>query len=109
MVGDQAARIAAQMARQRPATIRWMLLVTLHISRPQGMNTSALLPVIRATYGDATEREIKRELDYLHDRELVELKQDPLGEWFAKIDRFGVDIVEFSVECDPGINRPQPD
>lgn len=103
-----ASRIASLLARERPATIRWLLLVTLHVARPQGMNASALRPVIRASYGDVTDMEIRRELDYLHDRELVELKLDPLGEWSAKIDRYGVDIVEYSVECDPGINRPQP-
>ena len=77
------------------------------MSRPDGSHVQSILDVVRTVYRDTTEMELKREVDYLKERELVELKVDPLGEWSAKLDRYGVDVVEYSVECEPGIARPR--
>ena len=46
------------------------------------------------------------QLDYLADRSLVELKKEPSGRWFADVTRYGVDIAEYTVDCQPGIARP---
>jgi hypothetical protein len=93
-------------AKARRELMRWQLLVSLHIAAPYGMNAVALKPIISATYQDVTDAEIKRHLDYLKERELIHLSTDPLGNLFAKLDRFGFDIAEYTVECDPGIARP---
>jgi hypothetical protein len=58
-------------------------------------------PIIRGV----TELEIRNQLDYLAERKLIKIeKNQPV--WFAKINRDGIDIVEYTVMCDPGIARP---
>ena len=94
-------------SRARHETLRWLLLLTLNIARPNEASLAMLRSVVTGVYKDATELEIKRELDYLHGRDLVTVRQDPLGLVFGKIERFGVDIVEYTVACEPGIARPQ--
>ena len=79
---------------------------TVHVSRPDGAYLQPLLDVVRSVYPDATEQEIKRELTYLQDRHLVETKVDPTGTWYAKLMRHGVDLVEYTIDCEPGIVRP---
>lgn len=95
-----------ELARIRSGTMRWLLLYTLNYAKPQGMYTEAILPIIQATYPDATHREIRSELDYLLDRELVKIEKDPVDRWYVKLDRYGVDVVKYDVPCDPGISRP---
>lgn len=97
----------AQMAKARRETMRWLLLVALNVARPTGMSLQAARSVIAATYADVTELELKRELDYLADRELVSIQRDPLGAWHAELTRTGVDVVEYTVPVEPGILRPQ--
>lgn len=92
--------------KQRHERIRWFLLRALHVSRPDGAYLHPLLDVVRSVYHDATEQEIKRELTYLQDRHLVELKVDPTVTWYAKLCRHGVDLVEYTIDCEPGIARP---
>jgi hypothetical protein len=50
--------------------------------------------------------EVKRELDYMKSRDLVSLRTNPLGHVHAKLERYGIDIVEYTVDCEPGIARP---
>lgn len=96
----------AEMARARRETIRWMLLVATNISRPRQINTAALLPIMLATYPDATHLEIRREIDYLEERGLVRIAKDPLDNWFVELTRYGIEVVEYTCPCDPGIARP---
>lgn len=104
MTEDELRRLAS---RSRHEEMRWLLLLTLNIARPNEASVGMLRSVINGVYRDATEMEVKRELDYLAGRDLVHLRSDPLGLMFAKIERFGVDIVEYMVACEPGIARPQ--
>jgi len=96
-----------QVKKIRRETIRWFLLVTLNVARPGGMYLAAIKPVIQATYPDTTDLELKRELDYLSDRELATVKEDATRRWYADLTRYGVDVVEYTVDCDPGIARPR--
>lgn len=96
-----------QLAKIRREQIRWYLLVAINVSRPVGIYTEALLPIIQATYPDATHQELRKELDYLADRELVAIKRDPTERWFCDLMRYGIDVVEYTVDCDPGIARPR--
>ena len=98
---------AMQMAHVRRGAMRWHLLAAINLSRPQGMYTEALLPIIQSVYPDTTEREIRRELDYMEERELLKIAKDPLDRWMVELSRHGVDIVEYTIECDAGISRPR--
>lgn len=93
-------------SKVRRESMRWNLLNTLNKARPYTSNEQFLLEVMRAIYPDATALEIRCELDYLGDRDLVDLNKTPAGAWFADLTRYGVDIAEYTIDCDPGIARP---
>lgn len=101
------ADMVQQMRRARSESIRWFLLVALNVARPAGTGTPILMSVIQASYTDATEQEVRRELDYLEDRKLVSITRDPLDRWQCELTHYGVDIVEYTRECFPGIARPK--
>lgn len=96
----------ALAAKIRRESMRWMILESIYENRPVGMHTEALLPIIRSVYRDTTHLEIRQELDYLQERELVAIEIDPMDNWFVNLNRYGTDIVEYTCECDPGISRP---
>lgn len=93
-------------AKVRRESMRWNILLTLNNARPIGAYEELVLSTIQAIYPDATALELRRELDYLAGRSLVELKKEPGGRWFADVTRDGVDIAEYTVDCQPGIARP---
>jgi len=95
------------MARARRGAIRWHLISTVNIARPIGIYTEALLPIIQSVYPDTTHQEIRRELDYLEERGLAKIRRDPTDRWFVDLTWAGIDIAEYTAECDPGIDRPR--
>lgn len=96
------------MQKLRREFIRWMLLLTLNNARASGGASEALLlQVVQSEYADATPLELRAQLDYLESRNLIEIEKSPDGRWHADIGRYGVDVVEYTVECDPGIARPR--
>lgn len=97
---------ALDPARARRESMRWALLLTLNNARPVGAHEALILSTIQSIYPDATQMEQRRELDYLKDRQLVTIKVEPSGPWYADLTRLGVDIVEYTVDCQPGIARP---
>ncbi len=99
--------MSIDLAKVRREHMRWLIILTLNNARPIGAFESVILSVAQSEYPDATQMEVRRELDYLHDRELVELIKQPDGKWFADLTRYGVDIAEYTIDCDPGIARPK--
>ena len=93
-------------ARLRREAIRWLILLTLNNARPMGAQEGPILSVAQSVYPDATQLELRRELDYLHGRELVQVVKSPSGPWHAELSRHGVDVAEYTVDCEPGIARP---
>jgi len=96
----------ADWLKIRRESLRWNLLNTLHYNRPYSMPEQRLLEVAIALYPDSTPTEIRRELSYLADRALLSLVRQPSGTWFADLTRDGVDVCDYTVDCDPGIARP---
>lgn len=94
------------LARVRREALRWLILLTLNNARPMGAYEGPVLSVAQSVYPDATPLEMRRELDYLHDRELVKVRKEPSGLWHADLTRYGVDVAEYTVDCEPGIARP---
>ena len=90
----------------RREAMRWHLLSAVNLSRPYGMYTEALLPIIQSVYQDATHQEVRRELDYMEERELVHIAKDPLDRWMVDLTRFGIDFVEYTIDSQAGIARP---
>ncbi len=91
----------------RREAMRWNLIKTLDLARPHTTNESFLLSVMQSIYPDATAHEVRRELSYLEDRDLLELNKTPAGSWFADLTRYGVDIAEYTILCEAGIASPE--
>jgi hypothetical protein len=97
---------APDLARIRREALRWLILLTLNNARPLGCEETPILSVAQTQYPDASPLELRRELDYLHDRSLVEVTKRPHGAWHAELTRNGVDVAEYTVDVEPGIARP---
>ena len=93
-------------SKVRRESLRWLILLTLNNARPMGAQEGPILSVAQSVYPDATQLEVRRELDYLHGRELVQLVKSPSDPWHAELSRHGVDVAEYTVDCEPGIARP---
>ena len=98
---------SAAALKARREAIRWHLLSAIDLSRPVGIYTEALLPIINSVYPDATHQEIRRELDYLEARETVRIDRDPMDRWFVDLTRTGIEFVEYTIDAQPGIARPR--
>lgn len=95
------------LEKQKREQLRWLILETLNSARPIGANEGLILNVMNDVQGQVTTLELRKELDYLADRELVEIQGKNSPVWKAELTRHGVDVVEYTVDCDPGIARPR--
>lgn len=95
------------MAKARREGMRWNIINILNKARPYPTNEAFLFDVMRSIYQDTSPLEMRRELDYLADRDLIYLKKEPSGTWFADLTRYGVDLAEYTLPCEPGIARPE--
>jgi len=93
-------------AKIRRETLRWYLLLALGNARPEDLAEEIVQSTMRAIYPDATPVEVRRELDYLAGRDLVALRKEPSGRWWSRLTRHGMDLVEYTIDCEPGIARP---
>lgn len=93
--------------KARRESLRWYILLTLRASGYLGCGELLVQTAVNAAVPDATAREIRVELDYLEQRQLVELKHIDSPSWVAKLTRCGTDLVEYTVPCEPGIARPE--
>ena len=94
------------IAKARREGMRWNILNTLKQGSPYIMGDAFLLDILRAIYSDITLLELRRELDYLAKRDLVELNSPQDGPWSADLTRYGVDVAEYTVDVEAGIARP---
>lgn len=93
--------------KARREGMRWHLINTLNKARPYTSSEVFLLDVMRGIYPDVTALELRQQLEYLQDRKLLDLTKQPSGMWFAGLNRLGVDIAEYTVDCEAGIARPE--
>ncbi|OQS39049.1 hypothetical protein [Chromobacterium haemolyticum] len=99
--------MAVDIEKVRRESMRWQVLLVLNNARPMGAYEELILSVVQALYPDATPHELRRQLDYLEDRCMVKLEREPGGRWHADLTRLGVDLAEYTVDCQPGIGRPE--
>lgn len=93
--------------KQRREGMRWNIINTLNKARPHTASEVFLLDIMNAIYPQTTSIELRQQLDYLADRKLLDLAKSPHGLWFADLTSLGVGIAEYTVECYPGIARPE--
>ena len=91
----------------RREQVRWVILLSLNNARPEGCYEHLVRATVQTVFQDATALEIRRELDYLEDRKLIHIRKEPSGKWWAELTRYGIDIVEYTIDCGPGIARPE--
>lgn len=96
----------AQSTKERSEFMRWILLLAMNINRPTHSTLRFLLQVVRGEYADATEMQVRRELDYLESRDLARVFTDTLGQVSADLTRHGIDLAEYTTPVEPGIARP---
>jgi hypothetical protein len=94
------------MEKAQRETKRWMILQCLYCSRPYGAGEALLLSALSDSV-QITQLELRTELDYLQERELATITGRDTPQWNAKLTRIGVDLVEYTIPCEPGIARPQ--
>ncbi len=94
------------MRRMRMERLRWLILESLNGARPIGTSETILLAMIQTEIPDLDKKELRLELDYLAERKLIKLERDKGRAWFADLNRYGIDIVEYTLPCEPGISRP---
>jgi Fe2+ or Zn2+ uptake regulation protein len=93
--------------RARREEMRWLILQALYAAQPVGTSELIIKNAIEQVILDATMLEVRRELDYLEERGLVSVTNRNTTTWFAKLNNHGVDIVEYTIDCLPGIARPK--
>lgn len=93
--------------KARRENLRWYILLTLNSARPLGTSEAVILSTIQGIVPDCTIRELRNELDYLEHRELVTVKSKQGPSWHADLTRCGIDLVEYTIDCEPGIARPE--
>jgi hypothetical protein len=92
--------------KSRREAVRWLILLTLNAARPVGANELIVVDCVRQAQPNVTPREVRMEMDYLAERGLLEITCRDCPAWFGKLTRAGIDVVEYTVDCDPGIARP---
>ena len=86
---------------------RWRILKVLDAGRPEPVGETIILQVLQDASLPITPHGLRRELDYLADRRLVTIRGRNAPVWSAELTHFGVDIVEYTIDCLPGISRPK--
>ena len=99
MNSDQAKQIQTE-------AIRWLILRAVDAGDPLGATEGMILPTVRTAWSTTSPELVRRELDYLEARGLVTLERPPVRPWRAKLTRHGRDVVHYTVDVDPGIDRP---
>lgn len=94
------------LERAHRETVRWRILKTLDAGRPLPVSETVILRTLEDTHNRVTPHSLRRELDYLATRELIALSGRDGPIWSAQLTRAGIDIVDYTVDCQPGIARP---
>ncbi|MDR1424273.1 MAG: hypothetical protein LBI92_06710 [Azoarcus sp.] len=95
-------------AKFRHEFSRWLILLVLNDSRPNGNTDQNILAIMRNEFFDFTLADLRKEIDYLRSRSLVDVKPPVVQSepWQCALTRHGTDIVEYTIPVEPGIARP---
>lgn len=91
-------------ARAEREYLRWVILLALWHARPYGTTEGVILGACRDIPLRVTADELRRELDSLAKRGLVEVQRGAL--WSAILTAEGEDVVDYRAEAPAGIARP---
>jgi hypothetical protein len=94
------------LERARREESRWRILKGLDIGRPYPVSETILFRLLDDVHLPLPPVAVRRELDYLEERGLLRVLDRDGAVWSAELTRDGIDVVEYTVTCDPGIARP---
>lgn len=92
--------------RAQREEVRWRILRALDAGRPSPVAETVIYRALADIDIPLSPKGLRRELGYLADRDLVELLNTQEPTWSARLTRWGVDFVEYTIEAQPGIARP---
>ena len=95
-----------QAAKAQRAVLRWRILKTIEIGRPYKVAEDIIYQTVAGPDMPITGHDLRRQLDYLKIRGLLLVTGQGTPQWAAELTRYGVDLVEYEVECEAGIARP---
>ena len=98
---------AINLEQAQRGEVRWRILQTLNVGRPLGVSEQVILNVLADSSLRVTVLDVRRELDYLRDRNLVTISGEERGVWLAELNADGVDVVEYTTEAPSGVSRPR--
>lgn len=85
---------------------RWRILRALDIARPDPLTETTLFRMLHDIELPISPAQVRKEAAYLQDRKLVSIRDREAATWLVSLTHHGVDIVEYTVPCLPGIARP---
>jgi hypothetical protein len=86
---------------------RWRILRVLDAGRPIAVSEQIVWRVLNDIKIPFSLMAVRRELEYLCERDLITIEGEDSETWFGKLTRTGIDIVEYTIPCEPGIARPR--
>ncbi len=90
----------------RRDSARWIVLQTTSLGGHIGVTEDMILPVLRSSWLGATREFMRTQIDYLESRKLLTTERPALKPWRVKLTRHGHDLVDYTTDCEPGIDRP---
>lgn len=99
----------SQSEHYRRQEIRWRFLAVCNAGRPQSIQEILMLRALEDINLNLTANELRREAAYLSEKGLIETRKpiNPENPWSFLLTATGVDVVDYSVDCPSGINRPE--
>ncbi|MBH03989.1 MAG: hypothetical protein CMP08_07680 [Xanthomonadales bacterium] len=96
-----------QFEKIQRENMRWRILQTAEVSHPWPVREDLLLSTVAGPDMPITSTDLRREVAYLERRELVTVKNRGLGPYLVELTRYGLDLAQYTIDCQPGIARPE--
>ena len=98
--------MTTQQEQQETELTRWLILRTAQNGGHQGA-TETIIAAVLGGEVPVSQKTLRDEIDYLEKRKLIESERFELKPWRITLTRHGRDLVDYQVECEPGIARPK--
>ena len=85
---------------------RWIILIAVNAGGHLGATEDMILAALRPSWLEVHRAWVRDELVYLESRKLVGIEKHAIKPWRVSLTRHGRDIVDYTVDCEPGIERP---
>jgi len=99
--------VAAQILETaRREQNRWHTLQAVDVGRTTGVADALLVRVLQSVDTSCSLQDVRKYLEYLDGKKLIELRKHEDGSYCGYILAAGTDVVEYAVDCPVGIQRP---